>query len=173
MLTTVIIPYQHSLPPMLVLVGSPSSILIFDTGSDIAAFFTTIFLAVISYFLFESFPAILTGESDGASFVRTSINNTFPRTESIDVSPYTTEFFATAFTSWVLAIWAISLVSVLKIKQFSARNAHLLSSEGLIFKHTIFYQNTEILQRYADAFGITPELVTEETAVPHPTEATA
>ncbi len=30
-----------------------------------------------------------------------------------------------------------------------------------------------ILQRYADAFGITPELMTDETAVPHPTEATA
>jgi DNA modification methylase len=30
-----------------------------------------------------------------------------------------------------------------------------------------------ILQRYYDAFGITPELMTDETAVPHPTEATA
>ena len=29
------------------------------------------------------------------------------------------------------------------------------------------------LRRYYDAFGITPELMTDETAVPHPAEATA
>ena len=131
----------------------------------VSAFWSAVFFPVIADLFAKCDSAILARQIYGRLRSRSTDVCAFTRAKGVSVFRLNPESFSALFALFVRALPAISLVGLLKFERLFASVARLDRGYFLSHFHAVIIPGyVSFVQRYADAFDVRPELITEDAA---------